>query len=143
MTPESGQTDAEDVVPRYFIEAFTAIAQRAHANARAKGFWEARDKLVEVAKAHSPELGSFAVKAITGLAISLTHSELSEALEGERKDLKDDKIPEFDAITAEYADTIIRLMDHSVERGLPLAEAIIAKMAMNSTRSRLHGGKAF
>lgn len=126
-----------------FILVFNHTASHAHENAASKGWWDARNELVEVAAKHSPELGKFAEKAITGLAVALTHSELSEGLEGERKDLMDDKIPEFTAIEAEYADTIIRIMDHAVSRKMRLAEAIVAKMRMNATRSHMHGGKAF
>jgi hypothetical protein len=123
-----------------FIAAFNNIASEAHQNARNKGWWADREKLVEIASAHSPELGRFAGMAISGMVIALKHSELSEALEGLRHgNPPDDKVPEYSAEEAEYADTIIRIMDTAKAKGLRVAEAIIAKMAMNKTRPYMHG----
>lgn len=44
-------------------------------------------------------------------AMMLVVSELSEALEGDRKDLMDDHLPEFKAFGVELADAMIRLLD--------------------------------
>jgi len=38
-------------------------------------------------------------------------SEISEALEAFRKDLKDDKLPQYDGVTVELADLFIRMGD--------------------------------
>jgi len=46
-----------------------------------------------------------------GEMIALMHSELSEALEAHRKNLKDDHLPEFDGVDVELVDCIIRAMD--------------------------------
>lgn len=43
--------------------------------------------------------------------LALCHSELSEGLEGWRKKLPDDKLPEFPMIIVELADTMIRVLD--------------------------------
>lgn len=126
-----------------FITSFNTLAKEAHQTARDKGWWEQRDKLVKVAKSHSKELGGFAEQCIAALGVALEHSELSEGLEGMRKELVDDKIPEFSMEEAEAADTIIRIMDRGVNRKLRVAEALVAKMKMNKTRPHLHGGKAF
>jgi hypothetical protein len=126
-----------------FIAAFNLLAIEAHETARTKGWWRDRERLIELAEGHSGELGQFARKTIAALSVALEHSELSEGLEGMRKDLMDDKIPEFTMEEAEAADTIIRIMDRAVHRRLRIAEAIIAKMAMNKGREFLHGGKAF
>ena len=67
--------------------------------------------------------------------IALMHSELSEALEGWRKDLKDDHLPEFDMFTVELADTIIRIMDTAGALGLPLGDALSKKLQYNMTRA--------
>ena len=43
--------------------------------------------------------------------LALVHSEVSEALEGMRKDLKDDHLPHREMVEVELADTIIRILD--------------------------------
>lgn len=69
-----------------------------------------------------------------GELIALEHSELSEALEAARKDLMDDKLPEFDGETVELADCLIRIFDHAGGRGLELGKALAAKLRYNETR---------
>lgn len=46
-----------------------------------------------------------------GELICLVHSEVSEAMEGHRKDLKDDKLPHRKMIEVELADVLLRLFD--------------------------------
>ncbi|WP_315740002.1 hypothetical protein [Bradyrhizobium sp. SZCCHNR1093] len=58
--------------------------------------------------------------------IALIHSELSEAMEGDRKDLTDDKLPHRSAIETELADVVIREGDLSGGMKYRLAEAIVA-----------------
>ena len=107
-----------------FVRLWNVTAQCVHETAKQKGWWgDERNN---------------------GELIALCHSELSEALEGLRHgNPPDDKIPEFTAAEAELADTVIRIMDMSVARGWRVGPAIVAKMAMNETRSRKHGGKHF
>lgn len=77
-----------------------------------------------------------------GNEIALMHSELSEALEGMRSENPpSDKIPQFSSVEEEYADTIIRIMQHAEARGLRIAEALVAKMAYNEGRPYMHGRK--
>ena len=107
-----------------FIESFNALAGDVHDNAVAKGWWDEERNNGEI--------------------IALMHSELSEALEAMRNgNPPDDKIPEFTGVEAELADVIIRIMDMAPARGWRIAEAVVAKMAMNKTRAHKHGGKAF
>lgn len=46
-----------------------------------------------------------------GQHIALVHSEVSEALEADRKDLNDDKLPEYKGVHVELADVVIRILD--------------------------------
>lgn len=69
-----------------------------------------------------------------GEMLMLVTSELAEALEGHRKNLKDDKLPHFDMFTVEIADALIRLFDIAGGMGLPLANAFVEKMAFNAQR---------
>lgn len=66
--------------------------------------------------------------------IALMHSELSEALEGHRKNLMDDKIPHRKMIEVEFADTIIRILDTGHALGLDIGGAIIEKCVYNYNR---------
>lgn len=82
--------------------------------------------------------------------LCLIHSEISEAMEGHRKGLRDDKLPHRLAIEVELADAVIRIMDLSGGLGLDIAGAIAEKLAYNAERAdhkpenrRLAGGKKF
>lgn len=66
--------------------------------------------------------------------IALIHSELSEALEGVRKNLPDDKLPHRSMEEVEMADAIIRILDYCGGHGLDIEGAYREKMAYNATR---------
>lgn len=85
-----------------------------------------------------------------GELLALIHSEISEALEGERKNLMDDKLPHRKMAEVELADAIIRIMDYAAGFGYDLQGAFDEKMAYNAQREdhkhearRLAGGKQF
>lgn len=118
-----------------FVLCFRAIAEQAHANSRAKGFWSLHDEL----KNHPrwPE-----IEVVWKLSrIALFHSEASEALEGIRKNLPDDHLPHRSMEVAELADVVIRIFDYVGAYNLPLAEVILEKMSYNTTRPYMHGDK--
>lgn len=82
--------------------------------------------------------------------LCLIHSEISEAMEGHRKDLMDDKIPHRKMIEVELADAVIRIGDLAGRLGLDIAGAIVEKMAYNLNRAdhqlenrAKEGGKKF
>ncbi len=74
------------------------------------------------------------IKRNKGELIALMHSELSEALEGERKDLMDDKLPHRKMAEVELVDTLIRIFDYAGGFGYDLQGAWDDKMAYNHTR---------
>ena len=83
-----------------------------------------------------------------GEAIALMHSELSEALEGWRKGLQDDHLPNRKSIEVELADCVIRIFDTAGLEGLDIASALREKHAYNQQRAdhkienrRKDGGK--
>jgi len=66
--------------------------------------------------------------------LALVHSEVSEALEGVRKNLMDDKLPHRPMIEVELADAVIRILDLCGHEGYDLAGAIQEKLAYNAIR---------
>lgn len=62
------------------------------------------------------------------------HSELSEALEGVRKDKYDEHIPCLKNEAVELADCIIRILDYAIGFDLPIGEAIFEKLRYNAMR---------
>lgn len=85
-----------------------------------------------------------------GEMLALVHSEISEALEGERKGINDDKLKHRPAVEVELADAMIRIFDYAGYRKLDLAGAVLEKMAYNRKRAdhkignrKKAGGKRF
>lgn len=69
-----------------------------------------------------------------GEMIALIHSEISEALEGERKGLMDDHLPERQMVEVEMADAVIRIMDYCGRFGYDIGGAIVDKLEYNRKR---------
>lgn len=66
--------------------------------------------------------------------LMLTVSELSEAMEGDRKNLMDDKLPHRPMREVELADALIRIFDLAGAYGMDLGGAIVEKMEFNAQR---------
>lgn len=82
--------------------------------------------------------------------LMLIVSELGEAMEGHRKNLKDDHLPEFLSIEVELADALIRICDLAGGKGYRLGEAVAAKLEYNANRAdhkpearKAEGGKSY
>ena len=69
-----------------------------------------------------------------GELLCLIHSEISEAMEGERKDLWDDKLPHRKMAEVELADTLIRIFDYAGAHGYDLEGAYNEKRSYNKQR---------
>lgn len=75
------------------------------------------------------------MKALVPTKLMLTVSELSEAMEGDRKDLMDDHLPWRKSIEVELADAVIRIADLAGALNLDLGGAIAEKMHYNAHRN--------
>ena len=69
-----------------------------------------------------------------GEMLMLVVSEISEAMEGHRKGLMDDKIPMRPMLEVELADAVIRILDIAGGLGLDIAGAFRDKMEFNAVR---------
>lgn len=85
-----------------------------------------------------------------GELLMLCVSELSESMEGHRKNLPDDKLPHRSMFEVELADCLIRIFDLAGAKNLDLQGAYEEKMAYNATRAdhkpenrKLEGGKKY
>ncbi len=107
------------------IKTFTGLQREAHERAKVSGWWAEYDVNPD------PRFRMYWVAA----KIALVHSEVSESLEGFRKDAMDDHLPHRRAIEVEFGDAIIRMMDLAGGLGLDLESAIIEKMTYNSKRA--------
>ncbi|OTG82551.1 hypothetical protein B9T31_14770 [Acinetobacter sp. ANC 4558] len=67
--------------------------------------------------------------------LCLIHSEISEAMEGHRKNLMDDKLPNRTMLEVELADAVIRICDMAGGLGLDLHGAIQEKLEFNKHRA--------
>ena len=85
-----------------------------------------------------------------GELLCLIHSEISEAMEGARKDLMDSHLTHKSMMEVELADAIIRIFDLAESRGFKLGETIYEKLEYNKsiadhkiTNRLKKGGKKF
>ena len=69
-----------------------------------------------------------------GELLCLVHSEISEAMEGHRKNLPDDKLPHRPMFEVELADAMIRILDLAGAKNLDIGGAMVEKILYNQTR---------
>lgn len=67
--------------------------------------------------------------------LCLIHSEISEAMEGDRKNLPDEHLPHRPMREVELADAVIRICDLAGAYGLDLGGALVEKLAYNAERA--------
>lgn len=83
---------------------------------------------------HDPKTGE-EIQRNHGEMFALIHSEISEALEGHRKNLMDDKLPDRKMVPVELFDAVIRSLD-MIGRYYPDdVPALLEKMKYNDSRA--------
>lgn len=118
------------------------LAEQIHQDNKAKGFYEGPEKLMALVEKHGDAEDKDAILKLFGAQrIALMHSELSEGLEGHRKDLKDDHLPHRPSFEVELADALIRILDAAGHYKIDILGAVEEKLAYNRSRPYKHGKK--
>ena len=116
MTPTPANDDAAPFAlnPEGLWAAGALLQRQCHGASLAAGWWTHRETgldLVKVVTMPETPLERLLAGALVGQKLCLSHSEISEAMEGHRKGLPDDKLPHRPMIEVEIADAVIRLAD--------------------------------
>jgi hypothetical protein len=108
-----------------------------HGASKAAGWWRHSKTgldLIEVINKPADELQKLLAGALVAQKLCLTHSEISEGMEGHRKGLMDDHIPTRSMLEVELADAVIRIADLAGAMNLDPAGAIVDKLRYNAKR---------
>jgi len=147
MTPQE-MGNFEDLI---LITAVKQLAFTCHDNSLKAGWWTQYGfDLAEIIRSPKTPFEEILSKALVGQKLCLTHSELSEGMEGYRQNLMDDKLPHRPMLEVELADAIARIFDLGGALKLDVAGALIEKLEFNKTRPdhkpenrAKEGGKSF
>ena len=104
------------------IQAVSTLTDICHSASRNAGWW------------HDIKTGE-SLKRNKGEMLMLMVSELAEAMEADRKSLQDDHLPQYDGVSVEMADCLIRICDFVGGFGLKTAEAMADKIEYNANRA--------
>lgn len=118
----------QEVMLRHHTEKLVEIC---HGQAHRQGWWS--DLATGVDLRGYGEDGR--ARRNIGELLCLVHSEISEAMEGARKGLMDDKLPHRPMLEVELADAVIRILDIAGGLQLDLAGALAEKMTYNAHRA--------
>lgn len=114
------------------MNSITDLQKDIHDSNAVAGWWTDLDTGINLA--NEARKGTRLGKAIVAEKLCLIHSEVSEAMEGARKNLPDDKLPHRPMIEVELADAVIRILDLCGALELDIDGAIHEKRTYNSKR---------
>lgn len=146
--------DLYDRLDRLFIaNAVSQLQDACHTASHAAGWWHNGPTgldLRRVVRSPSGPMETLLAGLVVTQKLCLTHSEVSEAMEGHRKGLMDDKLPHRTMLEVELADAVIRIADLAGALDIDLGGAIAEKLAFNAIRPdhkpearEAAGGKAY
>ena len=145
LEPENPHYDEDDEADAEYFPPVKSPIQSAvltlqdycHGQSRAAGWWTD----LETMKDKPRNIGE---------ALMLIVSEVAEAMEGHRKRLPDDHLPQYPMMTVELADAIVRICDLAGGLRMSLGRALADKLRYNRNRAdhqianRLReGGKSY
>ena len=110
----------EEEYKLHYADQVAQIEQLCHGLAREAGWWDNRDL-------DDPQT--------IPTCLCLVHSEISEAMEGARKNRMDDHLPHRKALEVELADAMIRVLDLAGAYQLDLGGALVEKLVYNTQRA--------
>ncbi len=102
---------------------FRELQKQLHKDSFDKGWW------------HDPEGNDLRDNQFTyPTKAMLIVTEIAESIEGDRKSIPDEHLPQYDMRGTELADAAIRMFDLAEAYGYDLLEIILAKQAYNKVR---------
>lgn len=95
------------------FEAIDELKIECHMRSLRAGWYKDYEQLISILSTFDSDRDSlhFVEKLFITSRLCLTHSEISEAMEGSRKNLPDDHLPQYPMVHVELADALIRIFD--------------------------------
>lgn len=136
-SPELEKTEPVEDYNTYLrrtrVTTLTELSKSIFRNNVHAGWWSEDDILDSKFRPNGKH--SKATATLLGSKLALVHSEVSEALEGMRKALRDDHLPHREMMEVELADAVIRIFDVAGFLGYDIGAAIMEKLDYNSKRA--------
>lgn len=117
----------------YIRNGLRAAVNKYYAESHNRGWWDA-DFITDLEVTGNSDHAT-ALLYQNATKIALIHSEISEAMEGLRKNKMDDHLPHRKSVEVELADALIRIFDLAGRLDLDLATAVIEKGRYNAIRA--------